>query len=96
MANPEHLQELQKGVESWNRWKHEHPQTWPDLSGADFTRANLGGANLGWTNLTQADLHGADLTGADLHWANLGGVGLNRAKFSYRSLVQPAEAPGIL
>ncbi len=51
MANPEHLEILKQGVEQWNKWRKEHPEVRPDLSGADLCRANL----------SEADLSGADL-----------------------------------
>jgi hypothetical protein len=47
MANPEHIAQLKKGVEAWNAWREENRDIHPDISGADFSRANLGGANFG-------------------------------------------------
>ena len=44
MANPEHLEILKQGVEAWNQWREQNPQTKPDLSGAILREANLGGA----------------------------------------------------
>ncbi len=86
MANPEHLAILKQGVEQWNKWRKEHPDVDPDLSGADLTMANLGGADLSelWgggsfggrmtyskANLQGARLRGASLTGTQLRMANL-------------------------
>jgi hypothetical protein len=34
MANPEHLKVLKRGVETWNRWRKDHPDVVPDLGGA--------------------------------------------------------------
>jgi uncharacterized protein YjbI with pentapeptide repeats len=64
MANKEHLKILKQGMEIWNRWRVDHPETKPDLSGADLREADLSRADL-----TGADLTGADLTGADLREA---------------------------
>lgn len=86
MANQEHLDILNQGVEVWNQWRQEHTDVEPDLSEADLSEANLSGAdlhaanlifathngvNLSGTNLSQADLYGADLGGADLSGTNL-------------------------
>ena len=32
MANPEHLAILKRGVEVWNEWREDHPETRPDLA----------------------------------------------------------------
>ena len=81
MANKEHLEILSQGVEVWNRWRIEHPNRKPNLSGAnlqkayhkltDFSGANLAGADLSRANLSHAKLHGADLVDADLVEARL-------------------------
>ncbi len=85
MANPEHLEILKQGVEVWNRWREENPDTQPDLKQAELSlnpvqinvssnliNANLSGADLTGATLVGARLTGADLTGADLIGANLG------------------------
>ncbi len=33
MANPEHVEILKQGVAAWNKWREEHPNVAPDLSG---------------------------------------------------------------
>ena len=81
MANPEHLAILKQGVKQWNKWREEHPDVRPSLSGADLRTADLDGAAFYKTNLIEAELGGAklrgaslgkaDLTGADLYGANL-------------------------
>ena len=38
MANPEHLAKLKQGVDAWNQWRKENPDTKVDLSGADVLR----------------------------------------------------------
>jgi Pentapeptide repeats (8 copies) len=90
MANPEHLEILNQGVKTWNRWRKDHSGVIPDLigaslSGADLRKANLHNADLSKANLKGADLSGVDLSGAildnaNLSRANLGGVDLSEAK----------------
>jgi uncharacterized protein YjbI with pentapeptide repeats len=63
MANPEHLQILQQGVEVWNAWLGQHTDIMPDLSGADLSAVDLSGATLINANLTRADLTRANLRG---------------------------------
>jgi len=65
MANPEHTVRLLEGCRAWNEWRERSPE-FPDLSGADLSRASLSGANL-----SRADLSGADLSRANLATANL-------------------------
>jgi hypothetical protein len=44
MANPEHLQILERGVKTWNKWRREYPDVDPDISDTVLDGANLGGA----------------------------------------------------
>jgi len=77
-ANQEHLDELKRGVERWNRWRREsHPL--PDLSEADFSGVRLGGTNLSGADLCSAKLNEADLGFADLSGAKLLQVDLTGA-----------------
>jgi hypothetical protein len=87
MANEEHLSILKSGVSAWNKWRSEHPEIGPDLSGASLIRANLIGANLRGGNLRGADLRGANLDEAILREANLEGANLNGANLSEADLV---------
>src|SRR3954468_21348549 len=85
----EHVTLLKQGVEAWNAWRRECPETRPDLGRADLRHLDLIGADLSGANLCQADLRGADLgyaslieaqlCGADLRRANLRGARLNGA-----------------
>ena len=83
MANRDHLQTLQQGVDAWNAWRDRQPLITPDLGGADLGRANLkvnlSGVDLRGANLGRADLRGANLRGAKLRWADLRGVELSGA-----------------
>jgi uncharacterized protein YjbI with pentapeptide repeats len=69
MANAEHLQLLQQGVDVWNVWRRTKEVFHPNLSGANLSRANLNGANLVGADLREVDLTGAKLSKADLTWA---------------------------
>ncbi|MGA3316612.1 MAG: toll/interleukin-1 receptor domain-containing protein [Candidatus Korobacteraceae bacterium] len=95
MANPEHLKILKQGVEQWNKWRKEHPEVDPDLSGADLSMSNLSGADLGEVfgggtfggtlivskaNLRGAQLSRANLWGTQLRRANLSGADLREAQ----------------
>lgn len=77
MANPEHLEILRKGVETWNAWRERNPGLWPDL-----VRANLKGLDLYGINFFTTDLRDANLSGCDLRGANLSGSILIWAELS--------------
>jgi Pentapeptide repeats (8 copies) len=79
MANPDHIAQLKKGVKAWNAWRKEHPNTYPDLSGANLMRANLSRTNLQRADLRRAILCWAKLLVADLRSANLSGAVLTEA-----------------
>ena len=59
----------QHPVDTWNLFRHEHPEEVIDLSGADLRETNLGRINL-----FRADLRGADLSSVDLWGASLSGL----------------------
>jgi uncharacterized protein YjbI with pentapeptide repeats len=87
MAIEEQLSILKQGVEVWNKWLIDNPQTKIDLSGADLKEVRLMGANLKQVNLSGADLRMAFLTlhelkNADLSDANLSDSFLNGADLS--------------
>jgi Pentapeptide repeats (8 copies) len=88
MANPEHLQILQQGVEAWNAWRREHRILRPDLSGANFTNADLALADLTRANLSKADFTIANLTAADLTQADLDMADLGMADFGLANLTK--------
>jgi uncharacterized protein YjbI with pentapeptide repeats len=93
MANQEHLEILEQGVDVWNQWRTQHPQIQPELSrtslGKSLLRgANLSGANLTRTNLSDVDLKDANLCEAILSHTNLGGSILNNANLRRASLKQ--------
>ena len=79
MANPEHLQILQQGVEAWNTWRSMHRDITPDLYRADLTRAKLTNVNLWRADLRQVNLSKAHLHGTIFHEADLQGANLTDA-----------------
>jgi uncharacterized protein YjbI with pentapeptide repeats len=88
MANPEHLAILKQGVEVWNKWRQEHPDLMPDLSGADLQSASLGGRHFpelampdGSIFIREHFFPGVNLSGADLRETRLSGADLARANF---------------
>jgi Pentapeptide repeats (8 copies) len=81
MANKEHLAVLRQGVDAWNTWRLDNPNTVPDLSGASLCRANLVKADLQWAVFFRANLCEADLTWANCRAATLVGANLIKADF---------------
>ena len=95
MANQEHIQWLQEGVEAWNA-RREVSMFTPDLSHAvlgaedplsiigkgsrqEWLREPLQGINLSGANLSYANLILADLTNANLRTANLNYANLSQS-----------------
>ena len=79
MANLEHLQILNQGVEAWNKWLDKRPEIRPNLCGANLRKADLSDANLLSADLEGANLSGANLRNACLIFANLSGADLRRS-----------------
>jgi hypothetical protein len=98
MANPEHLDILNQGVEVWNTWRAGDRNIQPDLSEADLTGIDLTGADLIRVDLNKAILietilsgailAEAILTKADLAKANLNGAILSEADLSKANLTE--------
>ncbi len=63
MANPEHLEKLNQGVEAWNQFRGSQ-ESFGDLSEADLAERDVSGIDLRGTNLQRAKLRGAKLGGA--------------------------------
>ncbi len=85
MADEKYLAILRQGLEVWNKWRGENPDTQPDLSGVDLHGADLSGADLWGADLNRAKLNGADLSEAflyrvDLCEADLSGANLSEAE----------------
>ena len=82
MANLQHLERLQRGVQQWNQWRSKHPGIIPDLSGASLRAAQLSGVNLSGAKLRRIHLDRAELSGANLYKADLSGADLCEADLS--------------
>lgn len=80
MANQEHLEILNQGVEIWNAWRRENQDIRVDLKEADLTKVNLSGADLSKVNLIKANLSEAILNGTSLREAKLNEANLSKAK----------------
>ena len=97
MANKEHLEILEQGVEAWNAWVSEQARIGTlsapdlrrasfikgDLAGADLRNSSLSGADFSRANLAGADLSAAVLIGARFFEADLTGANLNGAHVSW-------------
>jgi uncharacterized protein YjbI with pentapeptide repeats len=74
MANHEHLEILEQGVQAWNQWRQQHLEVKPNLCHADLVGSRLSHSDLSHSDLSHSLLSGADLRGADLSSANLRGA----------------------
>jgi len=86
MANPEHLEILKRGVEAWNKWRHEHPEVCPDLSNASFKYKNFCDADFSRTTFYAANFHKTRLDRAILTYAKLDGANLMDTYLSHANL----------
>jgi len=96
MANPEHVEILKQGVNTWNHWRRVSPDIIPDLTNAalsdlelicaDLVNANLSGASLGRAWLISAKLRNANLSKAYLDYADLTGAFLTNVNLSGASM----------
>lgn len=77
MANLYHLKFLKQGIRTWNDWRKNNPQIIPDLTGADFYKANFNGANL-----VDAELSTANLIKASFGETKLTGTNFKKALLS--------------
>jgi hypothetical protein len=86
MANSEHEEILNQGVEMWNQWREEQ-EDWdlilPDLNGIDFS-----GVDFSDVNFSNTDLSGSNLSGCNLSNANLVNANLSRANLSNANLTK--------
>jgi uncharacterized protein YjbI with pentapeptide repeats len=82
MANEEHLEILNQGVDVWNSWRENSKLIEPYLSGADLKGASLMKVNFNKAFLKRARFIGADLRGADLRGSVLSGADLTGANLS--------------
>lgn len=71
MANPEHLEQFQRGVSEWNAWRGDHPEIRPDLSGIKVHRGWYPKVNLSDANLQRADFQFCLFSEADFSRSDL-------------------------
>jgi hypothetical protein len=94
MANPDHLEILQQGVEAWNDWRVKDAlQTTPDLRDADLVEEDFSGiflnnADLRHVRFDMANLSQANIGASDLSKASLWDANLHRASLSNSKLVE--------
>ena len=81
-AHLEQFNQLQEGVQAWNAWRQQNPETDVELLGIKCTLANLSGANFSDADLRQSQLIEADLSGANFVTACLIGINLFRSNLS--------------
>lgn len=86
MANQEQVKILEQGVDVWNKWREDNPNTWIDLGGAQLLGANLSGVNLSGVILSSSNLGRTDLSEANLQEAILLGAYLSEAKLREANL----------
>ena len=91
MANEEYLAKLKEGVSVWLEWRENHPDTRPDLNGADLGWTDLRQALLRDADLPEAHLNGADLQRAKLEEANLRGADLREVKGLTKEQIESAS-----
>ena len=100
--NPEHFNQLSRGLVEFTKWRNSNQLQRLELEGADLrskdlagfrlNRCNLKGAKLNYAILTNANLTDSDLSGAQLNDAQLDGANLERANcsgadFSFSNLI---------
>jgi hypothetical protein len=71
VAKSKHLDELNKGVKSWNQWRRENPCIVPDLRKANFSKAELSCADFRCAKLSGAKFNSTRLVGANFSKADL-------------------------
>jgi hypothetical protein len=88
MANSEHLEILQRGVEYWNKWRNNNKETIPDLNGADLSGRDLKYANFLKSNMPFVKLSGSNLEQTNFSFANLCQAELIHVKLTGAKLIQ--------
>jgi uncharacterized protein YjbI with pentapeptide repeats len=84
MADVEHIIQLKKGRDKWNKWRNEpfNREIIPNLRGADIHGVDLSGVNLSGSMLRRANLSGSNLSQANLNGVDLSEVNLSGANLS--------------
>ncbi len=79
MANSEHVKNIKQGIEHWNKWRDQNPDTVPDLAWANLVGVDLNGANLEGAIMKLAFCRGGNLEGVNFKNANLYGINLEES-----------------
>ncbi|MBI3941525.1 MAG: toll/interleukin-1 receptor domain-containing protein [Chloroflexi bacterium] len=94
MANREHIAILRKGVEVWNKWREDHPDIKPDLSGESLKGVNPQDGSLaeaflnGWV-LDVKFVREAYLRGFEISEGEPGKVYLTEGYFGEGGVINP-------
>jgi uncharacterized protein YjbI with pentapeptide repeats len=101
MANPEHLEIWEQGIEEWNRWIDEFEPGNPDLSNLDLCGRIIEHANFSYADLSNTDFSGSTLingnfrralltdgtfSGATLRYVDFSQAMLNNVNFRHAEL----------
>jgi hypothetical protein len=103
MANVQHVEQLCKGIISWNQWRNENPKIKPDLSELDLNQPKIVNAisvnphgtysvqevNFSDTNLKNAVLKTICFKESDFRGADLSGAQAQDCKFESCLLSEP-------
>ena len=81
-AHVEQFNQLQAGVQAWNAWRQQNPETDVELLGIKCPLVHLSGANFSDADLRQSQLIEADLSGANFVTACLIGINLYQSNLS--------------
>lgn len=97
MANQEHLEILNQGVDIWNQWRKEHRDVTPDFRGADLTGAQLNDVRLSFSQLAEARFSDAHLQRAYFVSSDLSYANFSRADQDFAHQLQTdLQAHGVL
>jgi len=79
MADQNHVEILESGMDTWNKWRKKNPLIRPDLRNAFLSDWDLSKYNLLKTDFNGASLCNANLSESNLYYSNLIGVDLSNA-----------------
>jgi len=94
MANEQHLNILEQGVNAWNDWREQHSQVWPDLTEANLSNRELRKVNFSQPSLSKANLSFANITKADFTTAELSEADLSNV-VAYETIFKNANLPSV-
>jgi len=98
MANDQHVETLNRGVEAWNRWREDHPDIQPDLAGLNLREDDRAGGKTSYgppegpdsgvfvREFKEVNFSHANLRGAKLYSIDFSGANFYRANLSEADL----------